>query len=123
LREKGHAPEYDLKKLVDPRHLVVHSEVGVVPGKRGPLRIELAKPADLGLDQEFLLIEVPFDFYTILQETDVPDESVRKIPLEWRMETRKAFMELLERGYRLHDFNYLKTEERIRDFYIMKTQS
>lgn len=123
LREKGHSPEYDLKKLVDLRHLVVHSEVGQVLGKSGPLRIELVKPADLSLDQDILLIEVPFDFYTILQETDVPDESVRKIPLEWRMETRKAFLELLGRGYRLHDFNYLKTEERTRDFYIMIARS
>ncbi len=119
LREKGQLPEYDLKKLVDAHHLVVDSEVDEVAGKSGPLRAELVKPANLGLDHDLLLIEVPFDFYTILQETNVPDESVRQIPRDWRMETRKAFQELLGRGYSVLDFNYLQTEDRIRDFYVM----
>jgi predicted GNAT superfamily acetyltransferase len=119
LREKGQALEYDLKKLVDSHHLVVHSEVDEIAGKSGPLRAELVRPVNLDLDHDLLLIEVPFDFYTILQETNVPDESVRRIPRDWRMETRKAFQELLRRGYRVLDFNYLKTEERTRDFYVM----
>ena len=119
LREKGQALEYDLKKLVDSHHLVVHSEVDEIAGKSGPLRADLVRPVNLDLDHDLLLIEVPFDFYTILQETNVPDESVRRIPRDWRMETRKAFQELLRRGYRVLDFNYLKTEERTRDFYVM----
>jgi predicted GNAT superfamily acetyltransferase len=123
LKEKGAPPEYDLKKLIDSHHLVVHSELGEVRGKSGPLWIELVRPADLDLDQDILLIEVPFDFYTILQETDVPDESVRTIPRDWRMETRKAFLELFKRGYRVLDFNYAQSEERTRDFYIMMAPS
>jgi len=119
LKEKGPTLDYDLRKLVDAYHLVVDSEVGDVTGKSGPMRAELVKPANLDLDNDLLLIEVPFDFYTILQETNVPDESVRQIPREWRMETRKAFQELLGRGYRVLDFNCLKTEGRIRDFYVM----
>jgi len=123
LREKGLPADYDLKKLVESHRFVVHAEFGDVAGKNGPLRTELATSANLDVDDVHLLIEVPFDFYKILQETDVPDESVRRIPLDWRMETRKAFQELLGRGYRVLDFNYLKTEERIRDFYIMKSPS
>ncbi|MFC2163365.1 hypothetical protein ACFLT2_00035 [Acidobacteriota bacterium] len=119
LRKKGQAPKYDLKKLVEAHHLVVDSEVGEVAGKSGPLRVELVRPANLDLDQDLLLIEVPFDFYTILRETNVPDKSVRQIPRDWRMETRKAFQELLGRGYRVFDFNYLKKADRIRDFYVM----
>ena len=119
LRKKGQAPDYDLKKLVDSHHLVVQSDVDEVAGKSGPLQTELVRPANLDLDHDFLLIEVPFDFYTILQETNVPDESVRQIPLDWRMETRKAFQGLLGRGYSVLDFNYLKTADRIRDFYVM----
>ena len=123
LKKKEQAPDYDLKKLINPPHLVISSEMGEVAGKSGSLRAELVRPAELGLDQDLLLIEVPFDFYTILQETDVPDDSVRKIPLDWRMETRKAFLELLGRGFTVLDFNYLKTEERIRDFYVMMAPS
>lgn len=123
LKEKSQLPEYDLKKLVDPAHLVVQAEMGEVAGKRGSLRIELVRPANLDLDHELLLIEVPFDFYKILQETNVSDESVRRIPYDWRMETRKAFQELLKRGYRVLDFNKLKIEERTRDFYVMEGPS
>jgi predicted GNAT superfamily acetyltransferase len=123
LKEKNRPTEYDLEKLIDSRHLVVCSEIGEVAGKNGPLVTELVRPANLDLNQNLLLIEIPFDFYTILQETDVPDESVRRIPLDWRIETRKAFLELFRRGYRVLDFNYFKTEERTRDFYIMMAPS
>lgn len=119
LKAKKTMPDYDLRKLVASRHVVVDSEVREVTGKSGPLRAELVKPANLDIDNDLLLIEVPFDFYRILQETNVPDETVRKIPLEWRLETRKAFRELLDRGFSVLDFNYLKTEDRIRDFYVM----
>jgi len=119
LKEKSQTLRYDLKKLMESDHLVVQSEVCEIAGKSGPLRADLVRPANLDVEYDFLLIEIPFDFYTILQETDVPDESIRRIPRDWRMETRKAFQELLRRGYRVLDFNYLKTEERTRDFYIM----
>ena len=109
--------------MVDSRHLVVASELGDVQGKGGPLKAELVRPANLDLEEDLLLIEIPFDFYAILQETNVPDESVRRIPNDWRIETRKAFLELFGRGYRVLDFNYLKTEGRTRDFYILKAPS
>jgi predicted GNAT superfamily acetyltransferase len=123
LKKKATVPDYDLKKLVESHSFAVDSEMVEVMGKSGPLRTKLVKTANLDLDRDHLLIEVPFDFYKVLQETDVPDESVRRIPLDWRIETRKAFKELLKRGYRVLDFNYMKAEGQIRDFYIMKGPS
>ena len=75
---------------------------------------------NLNLDNEFLLIEIPVDFYAMLRETDVTDDSIRSIPLEWRMKTRQAFQTLFERNYKVIDFCKTQKDERVRDFYILK---
>lgn len=112
--------EIDIQKQLDINHLVLSSEIREVEGKDS--RISLAVPKDLncGLDEEFLLIEIPYDFYTMVRATDVPDETVRRIPLDWRLKTRKAFLTLLERGYKIIDFLSVEHDKRIRDFYVLK---
>jgi predicted GNAT superfamily acetyltransferase len=44
----------------------------------------------------------------MLQETDVADADVRRIPVDWRLATREVFQGLFARGYRVIDFRKAK---------------
>ncbi|MFC2166668.1 hypothetical protein ACFLQZ_01735 [Acidobacteriota bacterium] len=120
LKEESQKLEIEILKLLDSDHLVLSSVIKEVKGKEG--RIQLAVPKDLNcdLEKESLLVEIPYDFYALLSATDVSDEKIRNIPLSWRLETRKAFLALLDRGYKIVDFLPVQVEERIRDFYVLK---
>jgi predicted GNAT superfamily acetyltransferase len=120
LKVEVQRPEIDIRKLLDKEHLVLSSEIREVEGKDGP--IPLAVPIELNcdLEKEFLLIEIPYDFYAMIEATDVSDETIRKIPLSWRLDTRRAFLSLLERDYKIVDFLPTQIEKRIRDFYVLK---
>lgn len=90
-----------------------------VRGKLGPVDFEVVTGSDPAADAEALLIQIPVDFYRILQETEVEDPEVRRIPVDWRLHTRRVFLALFERGYRVVDF--LKSgPERPGDFYLLQ---
>jgi predicted GNAT superfamily acetyltransferase len=120
LKKKVRRPEYDLNSLIESGCLAVEAEMTAVRGRSEPLELETVKNVNLDLDSEFLLIEIPVDFYRMLRETDVEDEDVRNIPLQWREKTREAFKTFLQRGYRIVDFRKVKRDNRVRDFYILK---
>lgn len=120
LKKEIQRPEYDLKYLIDSDHLALSSEMTEVQGHSGSVELEIAKEVNLDLDHEFMLIEIPFDFYKMLWETDVSENKIRRIPLEWRMRTRKAFQSLLKREYRIIDFRWIERDNRKRDFYVLK---
>jgi len=120
LKRKIRRPAYDLNSLIESGCLAVEAGMKKVNGRSGPLELETVKNVNLDRDSEFLLIEIPVDFYRMLRETDVDDEDIRDIPLEWREKTREAFKTLLQRGYRIVDFRKVKRDNRIRDFYILK---
>ncbi len=125
-------PGYDIKELMAAGCLAVGSDVQEVQGKTGPIRLETAQAGDFifadegghtgGQEPDFALVEIPYDYYRMLQETDVTDPEVRSIPLQWRRQTRQAFHALLGRGYRIIDFCYFKYQERLRDFYVLQRQ-
>jgi len=106
--------------LVDYGHIAVSADLAEVEGRSGPLELEVVKEMNLDLDHEFLLVEIPVDFYTTLRETDVTDAKVKNIPLDWRMKTRKAFGSLFKRKYKIIDFRKIEKDDRKRDFYILK---
>lgn len=112
--------EIDIQKQLDKNHLVLSSEIREVEGKDGYVSLAVSKDLNCGLENELLFIEIPYDFYTMVRATDVPDETIRRIPLDWRLKTRKAFLTLLERGYKIIDFLSVEHEKRIRDFYVLK---
>lgn len=112
--------EIDIQKQLDIKHLVLSSEIREVEGKDGYVSLAVPKDLNCGLENELLFIEIPYDFYTMVRATDVPDETIRRIPLDWRLKTRKAFLTLLERGYKIIDFLSVEHEKRIRDFYVLK---
>ncbi len=83
---------------------VIRAESRTVDGKSGPLRLEVVLDSEPDPRGEFLLVRIPLDFYRMLQETDVEDVAVRRIPMDWRSHTRRALTTLLALGYRVIDF-------------------
>jgi predicted GNAT superfamily acetyltransferase len=101
---KGRKRACDLSKWLKPGHSVLETERVQVLGKSGEIELDVIREARGDLDQAVLLLEIPADFYRMLQETDVDDPRVRKITVDWRMKTRDIFQRLLARGYRVSDF-------------------
>jgi predicted GNAT superfamily acetyltransferase len=120
LKREIKRPEYDLDSLIESGSFVVHAEWKVIQGRKGPIKLEIVKEIDVELDDEFLLIEIPVDFYTMLRETDVEENRIRSIPLDWRMKTRQAFQTLFDRQYKIIDFRKIEKDGQVRDFYILK---
>jgi predicted GNAT superfamily acetyltransferase len=95
------------------------TEPARVRGKHGELDLRVAKGLRSEATLEQVLIEIPYDFYTMLQETDVEDAQVRQIPITWRELSRRAFHDRLDAGYRVVDFLYLEDKQGKRDFYVL----
>ncbi len=120
LRKEARRRKLDIQSLFDRQQLitrVVHSRLECA---NGIVELETLRGLDLDKDNESLLLEIPFDFYRMLRETDVEDEGVRSIPLDWRMGVREAFQSYMKRGYRVVDFRQVDIEKRKRDFYVLE---
>jgi len=78
-----------------------------VRGRTSEVDLEVVGEAAPATEGDVLLVRIPRDFYRMLRETDVEDPEVRRIPVDWRLQTRRAFLALFGRGYRVVDF--LKT--------------
>ncbi|MGQ9802063.1 MAG: hypothetical protein ACUVRL_10440 [Candidatus Saccharicenans sp.] len=77
--------------------------------EKGPVRLEVAEQAIFDLQDEFILVPVPADFYLMLNLTEVEETEIRRLPLNWRLQSREVFQHYFNRGYRVVDF--LKSEE------------
>jgi predicted GNAT superfamily acetyltransferase len=119
LRRKVQRPEYDLEALLNSQYRVIKADTVEVQGQSGPHEVEVVQDVDLSLNREFLLVQIPFDFYRMLNETDVEDPKVRRIPVEWRIQVRKVFQHFFGKNYKIIDFRH---DEGIpkRDFYVLK---
>lgn len=123
LKEKNKKPNYDLDSLLDQRNLVLSSVVKKIKGKNRQINIEVSQEIDLDVlrsSNRFFLVEIPYDFYSMIQETDVSDRKTRRIPLDWRLKTRMAFKTLFDAGYRVEDFRCKRIKQRYRNFYVME---
>lgn len=120
LRKKVERPEYDLDFLVDSDELALRSEYVEVRGPRGPVKLETVGGINLDSDSEFLLIEIPYDFYLMLRETDAPQKKIRNIPLDWRMESRRVFQTYFGKMYKIIDFRVFDRDDRKRNFYVLQ---
>jgi predicted GNAT superfamily acetyltransferase len=99
----GGEPAYDLDAaLAAPQP--IRTGVRRVAGKSSELELEVVERTDANAGGQVLLVRIPLDFYRMLQETDVADADVRRIPVDWRMATREVFQSLFARGYRVVDF-------------------
>ncbi len=117
LRRQGGRPGCDLEAtLAAPRP--IRTRLRSVAGKSGRLDLEAVEGTDPAVAADALLVPVPLDLYRMLQETDVADGEVRRIPVDWRLATREVFTALLARGYRVVDF--LKADARVPgNFYVL----
>lgn len=123
LKEEDKKMDYDLDLILSGENLVVSSNLKKVKGKNTRLDMEVSHEVNLNIlkqFKEYLLVEVPYDFYRMIQETDVPDEKTRRIPLDWRMRTRKAFKNLFKAGYKVEDFRCKSMNQRFRNFYVLR---
>jgi len=119
LNKENRKRECDLRKWRGPEHRVIETERVEVPGKSGPIELEVIKEVRFVPDQDIVLIEIPADFYLMLGETDVEDKSVREIAVDWRMKTRQVFQNFLGKGFRVSDFCRTKTTPRS-CFYVLE---
>ncbi len=122
LRRKAGFREFDAAALLTNDRCLVRVEERTVSGRSGALKLECVVGVDLDkIDKgwEFLFVPIPRDFYLMLRETDVEDGSVRRIPLDWRLQTRQVFQALFERGYRVVDFIKTAGEPRV-NFYVFR---
>jgi predicted GNAT superfamily acetyltransferase len=90
--------------LVSGAPLVLSVGRKPVLGRSGRAEIEIAGALDLAAAGDRVRLPIPADFYALLQQTDVDDPAVRRIPLDWRLRTREAFQALFGRGFRVVDF-------------------
>jgi predicted GNAT superfamily acetyltransferase len=120
LKKDTRRPSYDLDDLVGKDLFVIRSKTSEIQGTGGPVNLEIV--ADIRTDwrQDYALAEIPFDFYRMLELTDVADGNVRKIPLDWRLATREVFQNLLARKYEVIDFRIYQDRDRKRNFYVLK---
>lgn len=120
LKKELQRPAYNLESLIEGQRLAVKVDYTEIRGKNGLVELEIIKEVELDLDHEFLLVEIPLDFYLILRETDVKDKNIREIPLEWRVKTREIFKTLFKRNYKIIDFRQIERGGRKRNIYILK---
>ncbi len=120
LRKEPQRPVLEVKSLFEKKQMVTEVEPAEIKGKGGLLELDIIQGVNIDLDHEFLLIEIPFDFFKMLRETDVENQRIREIPLEWRLKTRKAFQSYLQKGYKVFNFSSIKINNRQRDFYALK---
>lgn len=72
--------------------------------EKGQASLEVAAGPVLGLEDEYLLVPIPVDFYLMLNLTDVEEPEIRLIPVNWRFQTREIFLHYFQRGYSVVDF-------------------
>jgi predicted GNAT superfamily acetyltransferase len=99
--------------------LIIDAEEAEAETRSGRSMLERVRPVNLGVEGDPLFVRIPSDFYALLRETDVETPEVRQIPIDWRMETRRAFQTYLERGYRVADF-FTTRESPKRNFYVLR---
>jgi predicted GNAT superfamily acetyltransferase len=112
--------EVDVAGLLKQEHNLIRTAPVRFRGRSGEQVIDAAVEVRTEVRAPMVLIEIPFDFYAMLQETDVADDEVRNIPVNWRETTRRAFQSQIAAGYRIVDFRYLQQGGRKRDFYVLK---
>lgn len=98
---------------------VVRCREEVVPGRSGPVELEILTGIELEPEAEILYARVPRDFYAMLRETDVERPDVREIPARWRAETRRMFLTLFAGGYAVADF-FSTPGPRAKNFYVLR---
>lgn len=114
----GPRPGYDLRAALAARP-AIRADVRRVAGASGQVDLEVVEATEPEAPGDVLLVRIPLDLYRMLQETEVADPEVKRIPVDWRLATREVFLRLFARGFRVVDF--LKaTEEKPANHYVLR---
>lgn len=117
LRREPRPPLDPAVLLGAPRALAVRA--ARVEGVSGEILLETPGEPALDSAAPVVLVPIPDDFYVLLRETDVADDAVRRLPLDWRLKTRRIFTTLFGRGYRVVDF-FRAPAGTPRNFYVLR---
>jgi len=109
-------PAFELEPLLDDARKVIRAAKRALTPEGGTAEAEIVLGLRTDLEAPRLLLQIPLDFYRLLEETAVGDPDIRRIPADWRMATREAFLALMGRGYRIVDFRKSAAGE---NFYIL----
>jgi predicted GNAT superfamily acetyltransferase len=82
----------------------IRTAVRKVKGRTAEGELEVVEAVEPDRSEGTVIVRIPADFYHMLRETDVEDPEVRRIPLDWRSATRRAFTTLFAAGYGVVDF-------------------
>ncbi len=102
-RTKGPRPASEPRAVLSAPE-TIQAGLRRVEGKNGPIELEVVEAVRPEPEGDIALVRIPLDIYGMLQETDVPDPQVRRIPVDWRLATREVFTTLFARGFRIVDF-------------------
>lgn len=99
----------------------LQSRLKKIPGRSGAVDMPVPAEEITGdINTDYVLVEIPENFYRLLQETGVDDKAIRRIPLDWRMASRRVFTMLLKAGFTVTDFQRFTLDNRPRNVYVLK---
>jgi predicted GNAT superfamily acetyltransferase len=122
LRRQVRPPACEAGETAGAERRVVRAGTRTFAGRCGTIGLEAVQDVRPDLDADWLLVQIPRDFYRMLRETDVDDPDIRRIPFDWRMATRQAFLTLFRRGYAITDF-LRAGEDRTESLYLLKKKA
>ncbi|HAR36014.1 MAG TPA: hypothetical protein DCR87_03755 [Acidobacteria bacterium] len=102
-------PDHQVKDYLERWPRAIQMQYRWLETEKGSARLEVAEQAVINLHDEFILVPVPADFYLMLNLTEVEEAEIRRLPLNWRLQSREVFQHYFLRGYQVVDF--LKPEE------------
>lgn len=118
-KTKPLVPDGEIQNFIKLKPLAVSIRYEKVETEKGRALLEIVEEVELNLGEELILVQIPADYYLMLNVTDVPKTEIRQIPVSWRYQTRRVFLNYLERGYRVTDF--LKTDDKpLKCFYLLQ---
>ena len=118
---KPYPPSGTEGSLIGPQ--AVHTEFQSIRGKDGPITLPVVRGTDLEMEGDTLSVEIPCDFYSMLQQTDVEKKEVRRIPADWRNAARDVFLHYLAKGWAVTDFIRDRSGDTLRCYYILKPEA
>ena len=121
LRRPADPPSSEASVLPGEASRILRVETVLIAGRTGPLQLEVVVGVELDHPGPVCLVRIPADFYLMLRETDVDAPDVRRIPLDWRSATRRAFQTLFAQGYRVVDFLKI-AGDRPESYYLLKKE-
>jgi predicted GNAT superfamily acetyltransferase len=121
LRRPADPPSSEARVLPGEASRILRVETTPVAGRTGPLHLEAVVGVELDHPGPACLVQIPADFYLMLRETDVEAAEVRRIPVDWRLATRRAFQTLFAQEYRVVDFLKI-AGDRPESYYLLKKE-